>query len=154
MNTLIRFENRWNPFREMEALQNRLNSLLGRTLVSPPEGDEKMTVAEWAPVVDIVEDDAEYLIKVELPEIKKEDVKITVADGVLNITGERKFEKEENGRKYHRVERTYGRFARCFAVPDNADPGKVNAEFTDGVLKVHLAKAEKAKPRSIEVKYA
>jgi HSP20 family protein len=154
MNTLIRFENRWNPFREMEALQNRLSSLMGRTLASAPEGEEKMIVAEWAPVVDIIEDAAEYLLKVELPEIKKEDVKITVDDGVLTISGERKVEKEENGRKYHRMERTYGRFVRCFAVPDNADPGRVNAEFSDGVLKVHLAKAEKAKPRSIEVKFA
>lgn len=138
----------------MEALENRLSSLLGRALAPNADGQERMTVAQWAPVVDIVEDEAEYLIKVELPEIKKDEVKITVEDGVLHLTGERKFEKEDKGRKYHRVERTYGRFARSFMVPDNADPAQVKAEFSDGVLKVHLAKAEKAKPRAIEVKFA
>ena len=75
-----------------------------------------MTVSQWAPLVDIAEDDKEYLIKVELPEVKKEDVKVTVENGVLTITGERKFEKEEKGKKYHRVERAYGSFMRSFTL--------------------------------------
>ena len=110
-----------------------------------------MRVADWAPVVDISEDNQEYLIKAELPEVKKEDVKITMADGMLTITGDRKFEKEENGRKYHRVERAYGSFGRSFSLPDDASPAKVTADFKDGVLKVHLAKNEKARPRQVEV---
>jgi HSP20 family protein len=99
------------------------------------------------------EDDKEYLIKTELPDVKKEDVKVAVENGRLTITGERKFEKEES-KKYHRVERLYGRFVRSFIVPDVAEVDKVSAEFTEGVLKVHLPKSEKAKPRQIEVKVA
>jgi HSP20 family protein len=102
--------------------------------------------------VDIVEHDTEYLIKAELPGVKKDDVKVTVQDDVLTITGERTFEKEEKGRKYHRVERAYGRFARSFTLPEDSDGNKVAAEFNDGVLKVHLPKSERAKPKSIEVK--
>jgi HSP20 family protein len=111
-----------------------------------------MTVAEWAPLVDISEDDKEYLIKAELLEVKKEDMKVTVQNEVLTITGERKFEKEEKDKKYHRVERAYGSFTRSFKLPADVDPAKVEAEVKDGLLTVHLAKSEKATPKSIEVK--
>src|SRR6185436_11781023 len=100
----------------------------------------------------ISEDAKEYLIKAELPEVKKEDVKITMEDGTLTISGDRKYEKAENGKKYHRVERAYGSFGRSFSLPDDASPGKVTAEFKDGVLTVYLVKDEKAKPRQVEVK--
>jgi len=144
---------RWDPFRELEEMQNRLSTLVGRAPVRKNgEKKEAMTVAEWAPLVDITEDDKEYLIKAELPEVKKEDVKLTAHDNVLTITGERKYEKEEKGKKYHRVERAYGSFERSFTLPEDADEGKIAAEFKDGVLKVHLPKSEKAKPKSIEVK--
>ena len=150
MNTITS----WRPLKEMEELQNRLSNLLGRTPARLGDAkEESITVAEWAPLVDITEDDKEYLIKAELPDVKKEDVKVAVENGRLTITGERKFEKEES-KKYHRVERLYGRFVRSFIVPDIADADKVNAEFTEGVLKVHLPKSEKAKPRQIEVKVA
>jgi HSP20 family protein len=102
--------------------------------------------------VDISEDDKEYLIKAEVPEMKKEEIKINVHDDVLAISGERKYEKEEKGKKYHRVERAYGSFVRTFALPEDADGSKVSAEYKDGVLKVHLPKSEKAKPKAIEVK--
>ena len=107
---------------------------------------ESITLAEWSPLVDITEDDKEYRIKAELPEIKKEEIKFTVENGVLVISGERKLEKEEKGRKYHGVERAYGSFVRSFSLPDDADADKVNAEFNDGVLKVHIAKSESARP--------
>ena len=137
----------------MEALRHGLGSLLGRSPVHLAEGqEEQIAVPEWAPLVDISEDDKEYLIKAELPEVKKEDVKVTAEEGTLTIMGERKFEKEEKGKKYHRVERAYGSFARTFSLPDDASPGKVSAEFKDGVLTVHLAKTQKAKPTHIEVK--
>lgn len=84
--------------------------------------------------------------------MKKEDIKITVQDDVLSISGERKQEKEEKGKKYHRIERAYGCFERSFTLPEDADGTKVNAEYKDGVLKVHLPKSEKAKPKAIEVK--
>ena len=149
MNTLTRL----NHLRQLEALQHGLGSLFGRASAQWPEGQEEpLAVTEWAPLVDISEDDKEYRIKVELPEVKKEDVKVTAEEGTLTIMGERKFEKEEKGRKYHRVERAYGSFGRSFSLPDDASPVKVNAEFKDGVLTVHLVKDEKAKPQHIEVK--
>ena len=151
MNALTR----WNQLKELEALRHGLGSRLSRSPAQRPEGQEELVaVAEWAPLVDICEDPEEYLIKAELPEVKKEDVKITLEDGMLTITGDRKFEKEENGKKYHRVERAYGSFVRTFSLPDDASPGKVKAEFKDGVLKVHLAKDEKARPQQIEIPVA
>ena len=111
-----------------------------------------MTVPEWGPAVDIIEDEKEYLIKVELPEVQKDGVQVTVEGGTLTISGERKGEKEEKNRKFHRMERYYGRFERSFSIPDDAEASKVNAEFKDGVLRVHLAKSEKARPKQIEVK--
>ena len=105
-------------------------------------------------MADISEDEKEYLIKTELPDLKREDVKVTVENGVLTISGERKFEKEEKKRKYHRVERGYGSFARSFTLPDDAEGNMVKAEFKNGVLMVHLPKNEKAKPKQIEVKVA
>lgn len=143
---------RVDPFRELEEMSNRLSHLLGRALLPKEGGKEEMTVAEWSPLVDITEDDKEYLIKAELPEVKKEDVKLSIHDNVLSISGERKYEKEEKGKKYHRVERAYGSFMRSFTLPDDADAAKIAAEYKDGVLKVHLPKSEKAKPRAIEVK--
>src|SRR5919198_4079767 len=146
---------RWNPFREMDELQRRMSSLFDWSPFrrsSLTDGEESITVPEWAPLVDIAEDDKEYLIKVELPEVQKDDVKVTVENGTLTISGERKAEKEEKGRKFHRVERYYGRFERSFSVPDDAEADAVKAEFKDGLLKVHLAKSEKARPKQIEVK--
>ena len=150
MNTITR----WDPFTEMEEMHNRLSSLLGRTPARLGDGrQESITVAEWAPLVDIIEDDKQYIMKTELPEVRKEDVKVTVENGLLTIVGERKLEKEES-KKYHRVERAYGRFVRTFIVPDGADAEKVSAEFKDGVLYVRLPKSEKATPKQIEVKVA
>jgi len=101
-----------------------------------------------------VENEKEYLVKADLPDVKKENVKVTVENGVLTITGERRFEKEEKDKKYHRIERSYGNFLRSFTLPEGADGAKVNAEFKDGVLKVHLPKSETAKPKLVEVKIA
>ena len=145
----------WDPFKELNELENRLSTLFGRVPVRKNgEKDEAMTVAQWAPLVDITEDDKEYLIKAELPEVKRDDVKVSVESGVLTLHGERKKEKEEKGKKFHRIERYYGSFLRTFTVPDNVDETKVMAEFKDGLLNVHLPKTEKAKPKAIEVKVA
>ncbi len=144
---------RWGRLGDLEDLQQRLSSLLGQAPVrGEGERREALTMAEWAPLVDIVEDENEYLIKVEAPEVRKEDLKLSVDNGVLTITGERKFEKEEKGKRYHRVERAYGHFSRSFTLPEDSDPGRVNAQYEDGVLKVHVAKTEKTKPRSIDIK--
>jgi HSP20 family protein len=146
---------RWNPFRELEDLQSRITSLLGHAPIRASAGDEKaLTVAQWAPLVDITEDDKEYLIKAELPEVRKEDVRVTVENGTLSISGERNFEKEDKGTRYHRLERSYGSFVRSFGLPDDADAQKVSAEFKDGVLRVRVGKLEKALPKSVEIKVA
>ncbi len=143
---------RWNQLRELEALHRGLGGLFHRPFVLAPKGQEDPPiVTEWAPLVDISEDDKEYMIKAELPEVKRQNVKVTVERGVLTIMGERRFAKEETTRTYHRVERAYGNFGRSFSLPDDANPGKITAAFQDGVLTVHLAKTEKAKPHSIEV---
>jgi HSP20 family protein len=136
---------RWNPFKDLEEMEKRLSTYMGRPALRTEAGKEAMTVAEWSPLVDITEDDKEYLIKADLPEVKREDVKLTVQDDVMTISGERKYEKEEKGK-------AYGSFMRSFTLPEDADGSKVSAEYKEGVLKVHLPKSEKVKPKSIEVK--
>lgn len=144
---------RFDPFRELEQMSARLNSLFGRTAGSPAENGVDGFIA-WTPAIDVQETDAEYLVKADLPEIARNDVKVGIDDGVLTVEGERKQEKEEKGKKFHRVERTYGKFVRRLAVPSDVDPAKVAAEFKDGVLKVHLPKSPAAKPGAIDVKIA
>lgn len=157
MNTLTRFNPfktaGWDPFRELGEFENRLSRFFGRPIgTTNGGGKETITVTEWAPPVDITEDEKEYLVKAELPELKKEEVKVTVENGELSISGERKFEKEEKNRKYHRIERSYGSFVRSFTLPEGVSGEKVNAEFKDGLLTVHLPKDEKARPKAVEVK--
>jgi len=143
----------WDPIRELEEMHNRLASLFGQRLpVLRNPGEEGFTVTTWSPTVDIAEDDKENIVKAELPGMNKEDVKVTVEGGLLLITGERKAEREEKNKKYHRIERSYGSFTRSFTLPEGAAGDKVSAEFKDGVLQVHLPKDEKAKAKSIEVK--
>jgi HSP20 family protein len=143
---------RWDPFRELEDMSDRLNRVFSRPGLSQTNGKETMIVADWIPAVDVSETGGEFHIKAEIPDVKKEDVKVTLEDGVLTIQGQRKQEKEDKGTKYHRVERTYGSFVRSFTLPDLVDEEKVKAEFKDGVLTLQLPKSEKAKPKAIEVK--
>jgi HSP20 family protein len=133
---------------ELADVENRLSRFFGRRT----NGREDITIADWEPLADITEDDKEYIIKAELPDVKKEDVKVTVENGVLTIAGERRFEKEEKKKKYHRVERAYGTFVRSFALPDLAHADRVKAEFKDGMLTVHVPKSERAKAKQVEVK--
>ncbi len=143
---------KWDPFRELEDVSSRLNRIFGRTSARTASDNDMLAVADWMPSVDISETDAAYLIKGEVPGVNKDDVKVTVQDGMLTIQGERKQEKEEKGKKFHRVECNYGSFMRSFRVPDDADESAVKAEFKDGMLNVTLPKSAKAKPKSIEVK--
>src|SRR6516164_7858271 len=145
----------WNPFREMEEIQNRFNTFFGGFPTFPirfPTNGDTLKLADWSPLVDITEDDYEYLFKADLPEMKKDDVKVIIENGVLYISGERKTEKEEKKRKFHRLERFFGTFERTFTVPEDADPTKIVAGFRDGVLQVHLPKRHMPKPQAIEVK--
>ncbi len=138
---------RWNPFREMENVIDRYNRIY-----HPQYGkDEGFTVADWAPVVDITETEQEYQIKAELPEVKKDDVKIEVDKGVLTLKGERKTETETKDKKVHKVERFYGSFARSFTLPENTDQDQITAESKDGMLYIHIPKIAEPKPKAIEV---
>ncbi len=143
----------WDPFRDLERFSNQLATAMNRPASARgDQRDEWLLSADWAPSVDILEDDKAYTIKADLPEVKKEDVKVTVENGVLVITGERHAEKEEKGRRYRRIERSHGSFVRSFTVPEDADAGKVVATFKDGLLIVTLPKSDEAKPRTIDVK--
>lgn len=142
---------KWDPFRELEDVSNRLNRVFGRPLARAESGHEMFPMADWTPSADISETDTAYLIKAEIPGVKKEDVKVTLQDGMLTIQGERKMEKEEKDKKFHRIERSYGSFMRSFRVPDDADESAVKAEFKDGMLNVTLTKSAKAKSKAINV---
>ena len=142
---------RWNPLRELEDFQHRILSAFNPTSARRGNGQETMSSSDWFPPVDISETEAEYVIAAELPGIKKDDVKVTMENGMLTIAGER---REDKSLKYHRVERCYGTFMRGFSLPSDGDSGKIKAEFKDGVLMIRVAKSEAAKPKQIEVKLA
>lgn len=141
---------RWNPFVELDEIQQRLN----RMLVDRPAKTGASGFADFMPAVDIQETDAEFIVKADLPDVKKDDIKIHIQNGVLAIEGERRKEKEETGKRFHKVEREYGRFVRRFELPTDVDADKVHAEFKDGVLNVAVPKAPAAKPKQIEVAIA
>jgi HSP20 family protein len=153
MNTLNKVIT-WNPLREMEqATQNRFNPFFLGFPNRMGSGEiHSLAVADWSPEVDISEDDRGYLLKADLPEMKKDDVRVTVEDGILCVSGERKSEKEDQKKKFHRIERSFGTFRRSFTLPEDADSTKVTAEFHDGVLKVHLPTTPIARSKAIEVK--
>lgn len=134
---------RWEPFREMDDLFRRYAALGSRALRDENGG--------WTPTANISETDKEYLIKAELPEVKKEDVKVSLENGVITISGERKQEKEEKNENEIRIESAYGVFSRSFALPDNVDTKAVRAESKDGVLRIHIPKTEAAKPKQITI---
>lgn len=125
---MIRFEN-MHPFRELEEIGERFNRLFGRLPVRRDSGQEALTVADWVPRVDITKDDREYLIKAEIPEVDKKDVRVTVQDCFLTIQAERKQKKEENNDRVHRIERFYGTFVRSFSLPEEVEEDNPKAEF-------------------------
>jgi HSP20 family protein len=115
-------------------------------------GEENWSLGAWSPACDIYETDNEIVVKAELPEVKMDDVYVSIENNLLTIRGERRFSEETKKENYHRVERSYGEFMRSFIIPSFVDANKVNAEFKDGVLRVTLAKREESKPKQIEVK--
>ncbi len=144
----------WDPFRELQEIQNRLSGIFGPARSDGGDIVESAVTADWTPAVDITEDDNEYLVTADLPDVGKDEVKVTVDKGVLTITGERKKESEEKDekKKYHRVERSYGRYERSFRLPEEVEDEKVDAKFKDGVLTVHLPKSGVAKQKRLEIK--
>ena len=148
MNIVLR-----DPFREFEDMSAKLGRFFNQQYpyIRRTVDDDGGFFADFSPAVDVQETDKEYVVKADLPDVKKEDVKVGIEDGVLSLEGERKQEKEEKNKKFHRVERTYGKFVRRLALPTEVDAQKVAAEFKDGVLNVHLPKTETVKPRAIAV---
>lgn len=142
---------RWNPFHGTERMLREMERLFDNGVGRFP-GEEAMAIAAWTPSVDIIEDEKEFVIKAELPEVKKEDVKVTVDDGALTIRGERKSEHEEKGKKFHRTERSYGSFERTFTLPESTDAGKISSDYKDGLLTVRLPKNANGKSKAVEIK--
>jgi len=141
---------RWEPFTGTDDLFARMPSLLGRW----PRAFEfnGKQALEWSPSVDISETDDEFLIRADLPAVKKEDVHITVDDTMLTISGERRQQTEEKKEKSHRVETVYGKFSRSFSLPDNTDAASIRAESKDGVITVHVAKIKTVAKKPTEIK--
>ncbi len=137
----------WTPMREIEEFFGRAL----RPFRATPGAQEAMTQADWIPAVDIRETDDEYVIEMDLPQVKKDDVHISLDENVLTIRGERRREHEENQGRWHRVERFYGTFARSFVLPETVEEDGIRAVFEDGVLTVHLPKTAEARPRSREI---
>jgi HSP20 family protein len=138
---------RYNPFAELEDFPTGLRLFqdsLNRVLSEPNS-------RPWTPAVDISETENELILKADVPEVSLKDIDIQIENGTLTLKGERKFEKDENVKGYHRIERSYGAFARYFTLPDTIDSDKVKAEYKNGVLVVILPKKEVAKPKSIKV---
>ena len=141
---------KWDPFRDVDDLFDRF---MADTLQRMPRVPADARRQEWAPVADVIETEGEFLIKVELPEVRKEDIRVTVHEGVLTLTGERRKETRQEGDKFHRLERQYGSFTRRFSLPENADESSIRAESKDGVLVVHIPKVKvvQPQPRQIDV---
>jgi len=142
---------RWDPFREISSLQERMNRLFSDVRLRTPYGEEEITQGAWIPAVDIYETNEAIVLKAELPGIPKEDIFIEVKDNTLTLKGEKKFEREVKEENYHRVERSYGSFQRAFTLPGTVQQDKVRAKFRDGILEITLPKLEQAKPKQIKV---
>jgi len=142
---------RWDPFADVDSLFNRVLSRSGRwARLASDVGNGNL---EWSPSADISETEKEFVIRAELPAVKKEDVQVLLDEGMITIKGERKQQKEDKNEKYHRVESFYGSFERSFSLPDNVKSDAVHCESKDGILTVHIPKAEisKSKPKQISV---
>ena len=141
---------RWDPFRDVAVLQNRVNSLFR----DYNDGEGALTTASFTPAVDVYEDEKKVVLKLEVPGIEEKDLDVSVENHTLTVKGERKFEKEEKQENFHRVERRYGSFYRAFTLPRTVDTENVQARYTAGVLKLELTKKPEAQPKQIKVNIA
>jgi HSP20 family protein len=140
---------RWDPFRELSALQREMNRLFQD--FSATRGEQDLATSTFAPPVDVYEDEHDITLKMEVPGIEQKDLDIRVENNTLTVRGERKFEKDEKEENFHRIERRYGSFVRSFTLPTTVDADNINADYENGVLKIRLAKREEAKPKQIKV---
>ena len=140
---------RWDPFRELATVQDRMNRLFQDTYGT--EGREEDLTGNFVPAVDIYEDEHNVTVKMEVPGIDQKDIDVRLENNTLTVRGERKFDKDEKEENFHRIERRYGSFYRSFTLPNTLDAEKVQADYDNGVLKIKLAKKAEAKPKQIKV---
>jgi HSP20 family protein len=147
---------KWNPARELLNVEREFNKLFNtfnsRFGFDDSSMNEDLENAVWSPLTDISENKDQYILKMDLPGVSKENLKLNFHDGELIISGERKQEKEDKDSKYHRIERTYGKYYRSFTLPQTIQADKINAEFKDGQLTITVPKSEEAKPKELEIK--
>ena len=141
---------RWDPFRDLSTLQDRMNRLFEETNRGSRADDPSSTSA-WSPAVDIHETDAEIVVQAELPGMDRKDIELNLENNVLTLRGNREFEKEAKDENYHRIERAYGIFSRSFSIPAVVDADKIQADYKNGVLTIALPKTQKAKPKQITI---
>lgn len=142
---------RWDPFRNMATLQDRINRLFEDAFPRAAQGDEDLSASAWHPLVDIFETDQGVSIQVDLPGVNKEDVSVEVKENVLTIRGERKLDQAVADERYYRRERAFGSFQRSFATHTLISPGDIKATFKNGVLKIEIPKPQEAKPKQVPV---
>src|SRR5882672_1007736 len=142
---------KWDPFRDLLSLQDRMNRLFDESVRNVKPGDEALSSAIWSPAVDIYETDDEVVVKAELPEVNQKDIDIQIENNTLILRGERKFNKETKKENFHRIERAYGTFSRSFTLPGTIDQEKVRADYKDGILKISMPKREETRPKQIKV---
>ena len=142
---------KWDPFKDLLTLQDRMNRLFDESVRNVKPGDEALSSAIWSPAVDIYETDDEVVVKAELPEINQKDIDIQIENNTVTLRGERKFNKETKKENFHRIERAYGSFSRSFTLPSTIDQEKIRADYKDGILKISMPKREETKPKQIKV---
>jgi HSP20 family protein len=141
---------RWDPFRDLNTLQDRMNRLFEEANRGWRSG-EPASASAWSPAVDIYETETEIVVKAEIPGVDRKDIELNLEKNVLTLRGDRRFEKETKDENYHRIERAYGTFSRSFSIPAVVDESKIKADYRDGVLTIALPKTEKAKPKQIKI---
>jgi HSP20 family protein len=142
---------KWDPFRDLVTLQDRMNRLFDESVRNVRTGDEALSSGIWSPAVDIYETENEVVLKAELPEVNQKEIDIQVENNTLTLRGERKFDREAKQENFHRVERAYGTFSRSFTLPGTIDQERIKADYRDGILKISLPKREESKPKQIKV---
>jgi len=143
---------RYDPYRELASLQERMNRIFDDTFSAATRREEDALAATWAPPVDVLERKDRIVLTAELPGLSAEQVQLRFEDGVLTLEGERRFEKDADDARYHCVERSYGRFSRAFRLPANVDEERISATFVDGLLVVELPKRDETRPKSIRIR--
>ena len=142
---------RWDPFRELQNLENDMNRLFRRQLSGASRPEETLTNSQFAPPVDVYEDDSRLSLKMDVPGIDAKDLDIRVDGNLLTVSGERKFEKEEKKENFRRVEREYGSFSRSFTLPSSADTNNINANFENGTLRIDITKRANSRAKQIQI---